>query len=191
VRKEINGHYVVTPEITPGCEWVFEDPAVRAVDKLHGTNICVHFNKGIISSIDNRDTRVVINPFISLYLPRNIIQMMAGIINSMEKGWISDIETGSVYGELIAPKINGNLHQVDRPYFVPFDFLYEKCHWKSWIRGQYPKTFESMSEWFKEMPSLFTTDRIKKLRLAEGVVFTHPDGRMAKLRRDMFPWCHD
>jgi len=22
----------------------------------------------------------------------------------------------------------------------------------------------------------------------EGVVFTHPDGRMAKLRRDMFDW---
>ena len=22
----------------------------------------------------------------------------------------------------------------------------------------------------------------------EGIVFTHPDGRMAKLRKDMFPW---
>lgn len=22
----------------------------------------------------------------------------------------------------------------------------------------------------------------------EGIVFTHPDGRFAKLRKDMFPW---
>ena len=28
------GEYIVTPEIEPGYEWIFED-GVRAVDKLH------------------------------------------------------------------------------------------------------------------------------------------------------------
>ena len=28
----------------------------------------------------------------------------------------------------------------------------------------------------------------KEEGFCEGVVFTHPDGRMAKLRKDMFPW---
>jgi len=27
-----------------------------------------------------------------------------------------------------------------------------------------------------------------KPRFVEGIVFTHPDGRMAKLRGDMFDW---
>ena len=26
------------------------------------------------------------------------------------------------------------------------------------------------------------------IEFVEGIVFTHPDGRMAKLRKDMFPW---
>jgi hypothetical protein len=28
----------------------------------------------------------------------------------------------------------------------------------------------------------------RKTGFVEGIVFTHPDGRMAKLRRDMYPW---
>ena len=28
----------------------------------------------------------------------------------------------------------------------------------------------------------------RKTGFVEGVIFTHPDGRMAKLRRDMFEW---
>jgi hypothetical protein len=28
----------------------------------------------------------------------------------------------------------------------------------------------------------------RKNGFVEGIVFTHPDGRMAKLRRDMFDW---
>lgn len=188
VRKTINGRYVVTNEIEPGYEWVFKDAGVRAVDKLHGTNVCVHFKSGIVHAIDNRNNRVMNTPFISLYLPKNVSRMVAGVVNSIEKKWIPDIETGSIYGELIAPEINGNLHQVDRPYFVPFDWLYEKHHWHSWVQNKYPKTFDSISEWFRELPSLFTEQRIKKKGYAEGIMFTHPDGQMAKLRRDMFDW---
>ncbi|MBI2151707.1 hypothetical protein HYU21_03225, partial [Candidatus Woesearchaeota archaeon] len=38
IRKEIDGEYIVTPEITPGLEWVFTDDKVMAIEKLHGTN---------------------------------------------------------------------------------------------------------------------------------------------------------
>lgn len=41
VRETIGGHYVVTPNIEPGYQWVFEDDGVMAMDKLHGTNVCV------------------------------------------------------------------------------------------------------------------------------------------------------
>ena len=36
-----NGDYIVTPEISPGYEWVFEDESVMAIEKLHGTNVSV------------------------------------------------------------------------------------------------------------------------------------------------------
>lgn len=188
VRETINGRYVVTPNIEEGYEWVFEDAGVRAVDKLHGTNVRLHFKSGILHAIDNRTSRVMLNPFISLYLPKQTKRFISGVVNSLEKGWLPDVETASIYGELIAPEINGNIHGVDRPYFVPFDWLYEKHHWHSWVQNKYPKTFDSISEWFKELPSLFSKSRMKKACMAEGVMFTHPDGRMAKLRRDMFDW---
>jgi hypothetical protein len=36
---------------------------------------------------------------------------------------------------------------------------------------------------------IVNTEKVfKKQVLAEGLVFCHPDGRMAKLRRDMFDW---
>jgi hypothetical protein len=31
--------YLVTPEINPGYEWVFDDPDTIAVEKLDGTNV--------------------------------------------------------------------------------------------------------------------------------------------------------
>ncbi len=35
---------------------------------------------------------------------------------------------------------------------------------------------------------LYTSMKGDREGFVEGIVFTHPDGRMAKLRRDMFDW---
>jgi hypothetical protein len=40
IRKEINNRYILTQDISPGYEWVFEDKDVMAIEKLHGTNVC-------------------------------------------------------------------------------------------------------------------------------------------------------
>ena len=63
--------------------------------------------------------------------------------------------------------------------------------YKAW--GKYPKDFKTISDWFKDdLLPLFMLHRGFKKEDAdafvEGVVFTHKDGRMAKLRRDMFDW---
>jgi hypothetical protein len=182
------GHYVVTPEIEEGCEWIFEDN-VRAVDKLHGTNICVHFRNGHVVAIDNRSTRIMQEPIAILGKKHGQrTRFLLGLLHSAEREWLDPFVDGPVYGELIAPDINTNLHEVPYPLFVPFSYLYDKCHWKSWIKNKYPKDFESISNWFKELTSLFTERVFKRQLLAEGLVFCHPDGRMAKLRRDMFDW---
>lgn len=182
------GEYVVTPEIEEGYEWVFE-PGVRAVDKLHGTNICVHTHEGKIVAVDNRTTRIL-HPPIEIYTKKSSSQsrFLLGILNSVDRGWLETYPDESVYGELIGPDINTNLHETPYPLFVPFEYLYERCHWKSWVNNKYPKNFEAISDWFKELISLFTQRVFKKEILGEGVIFRHPDGRVAKLRRDMFDW---
>lgn len=190
VRKTMeNGRYLVTPEMTPGFEWIFED-GVRAVDKLHGTNICVHFKDHNVIAVDNRTTRILQAPVdISGKNLGSKNRFLLGVLNSSERGWLEHFENGRVYGELIGPAINTNLHETPYPLFVPFSYLYDRCHWRSWINNKYPKTFESLSEWFKSLNSLFTERVFKKQVLAEGLVFCHPtNGRMAKLRRDMFEW---
>jgi hypothetical protein len=58
--------------------------------------------------------------------------------------------------------------------------------YKSW--GKYPKDFNTISEWFKELMPLYAMRKADSKGFVEGIVFTHPDGRMAKLRRDMFDW---
>lgn len=182
------GEYVVIPEIEEGYEWIFED-GVRAVDKLHGTNICVHFHNGQVVAVDNRTTRILELP-IEIH-SKNVgrkSRFLMGILNAADKGWLEPFENGRVYGELIGPDINTNLHEVDYPLFVPFPYLLDRCHWKSWVKNKYPKTFDSISTWFKEIHSLFSEKNVKKQIPAEGLIFYHPDGRMAKLRRDMFDW---
>lgn len=185
VRETINGHYVVTPKIEPGYEWVFEDSGVKAVDKLHGTNICLHIEDGRVCSIDNRSTRLVHCPIIDLTIKGQAARAIEGILLNQEH--IKNM-SGRVYGELIGPKINGNIHCLDHHKFVPFEYLNNKCHWKSWVRGQYPKTFDAISDWFKTLESLYTYRATRKRELAEGLIFLHPDGRRAKLRREMFDW---
>lgn len=185
IVTEPSGDYLAIPDLNEGMEWVFED-GVRAVDKLDGTNVCIVSENGQLQVIDNRKTRIwdgIIGPDLS----KNACRALSGILNSMEKGWLDGLGDGRHYGELIAPSINANRHRVDRPYWVPFAYLYEKCHWKTWVRNTYPKDFDSIKEWFRNMPSLFN-DRHRWLPdiLAEGLIFWHPDGRVAKLRRDMF-----
>ncbi len=180
--------YITTSEIEEGYEWVFES-GVRAVDKLHGTNICVHIKNGSVVAIDNRTTRILQEPIdISTKDNGKKSRFLLGVLNAAEKGWLEPFGDGPIYGELIGPDINTNLHETPHPLFVPFSYLEEKCHWKSWVQDKYPKDYDTISNWFKTLSSLFTERVFKKQVIAEGLIFVHPNGQMAKLRRDMFDW---
>lgn len=183
IRKRNDaGDYVVTPEIEPGYEWLF-DNGVVAVDKLHGTNISINVTDKMLDCIDNRTTRMMMCGMIPM--TGNSCKFLIGVMNAANR-W--QLEDGCHFGELIGPDINGNLHGADEYLFVPFHYLRSKCQWHSWVKNQYPKDFDSISEWFKELPSLFSKRIYDKDVLAEGLIFYHPDGRMCKLRRDMFEW---
>lgn len=182
VREKINGEYIVTDEINDNAQWVFGD-GVRAVDKLNGTNIAVLMEGGKIKKVWNRknekDVYDIMNKWNAM--------AMEGILKAAQKGWLKE---GLQYGELIGEKINGNEHKLHGHLFVPFEYLVSKCHWRSWIKNQYPKDYSSISEWFKELPSLFNMKMKLPEIKTEGLVFYHPtdNNRKIKLRRDMFDW---
>ena len=83
-------------------------------------------------------------------------RVIEGIMRAIANGWIEDKFDGRIYGELVGPTINGNLHELASHYFVPFDYLKKHCKWNSWSANKYPKTFESIKEWFKDHETMPT-----------------------------------
>lgn len=182
VRKEVGKAFIVTPEVAEGFEWVFEDKEVIAVEKLHGTNVSIAIQYGVITDIWGREERI---PFFN----KGKGYVIDGLQHSYRKGYMEFMRDGQYFGELIGPKVNKNPYKLKDHIWIPFETYARKyLRFKSW--GKYPKDFDSISKWFKEdlMPLYALRTGIKEDGFVEGVVFIHPDGRMAKLRRDMFDW---
>lgn len=172
--------YIVTPEVAEGYEWVFENPDVIVVEKLHGTNVSIVIENGTITSIWNRTARI---PFFN----KGKEWISQGLIESYLRGYC-ELPDGQHFGELIGPKVNGNPYGLDKHIWIPFE-TYGKEHlrYRSW--GKYPKTYDSISAWFKDLQPLYSWKihgQAYDKHFVEGIVFYHPDGRMAKLRVDMF-----
>ncbi len=179
VRKEINGNYVVTPEIAEGFGWVFEDKSVICVEKLHGTCCAIVIENGVVIAMFNRTNRI---PFIGGTISKALTE---GVNNAFAKNRFV-LQDGIIWGELIGERMQKNEYKIQGYDWVPFDWLKKHCYYKSW--GRYPKDFETISNWFKELLPLYSLMKGNKEGFVEGIVFTHPDGRMAKIRKDMFSW---
>lgn len=181
VRVMKDNAYIVTPEIREGFEWVFEDESVMAIEKLHGTNVSITIVEGVVTAVFNRTERI---PFIT----KGKKWIIEGLLNSKEKGYLEFLGDGQHFGELIGPKINGNPYKLDEHFWIPFStFCQKHLRYKSW--GKYPKDFETISNWFEnDLLPLYSSMKGNREGFVEGIVFTHPDGRMAKLRKDMFPF---
>ena len=84
----------------------------------------------ILNAVDKRTTRVLQVP---IEIPGknqgSKSRFLLGILNSAEREWLETFVEGRVYGELIGPDINTNLHGTPYPLFVPFSYLYDKCQW--------------------------------------------------------------
>ena len=181
VRKMIDKNYILVDEITEGYDWVFEDDSVMAIEKLHGTNVSIVIVEGTVTQIYNRTERI---PFIN----KGKKWITEGILNSKQRGYLEFLGDGQFFGELIGKKVNGNPYKLDGHLWIPFDtFAQKHLRYKSW--GKYPKTYQTISKWFQDdLLPLYSSMQGNREGFVEGIVFTHPDGRMAKLRRDMFDW---
>jgi hypothetical protein len=193
VRKLYNEDelYLVTNEINPGYEWVFDDPDTIAVEKLNGKNVKLKTENGRLIALQNRKN--VIDPLQILQGKNFIIE---GIFISIQKGYVADnLEQA---GELIGPKLQGNPYKLANHVWYPFDKALTTLRYKSF--HDYPVTFENLSAWFKDyLKSLLHQKKVgyEQAVFAEGVVFYNlrrqAEGKIyrAKLRRDMFDWYYD
>ena len=186
IRKMIDGKYVVTNEITPGYEWVFEgkENEVLCTEKLNGTDVSIIIENGVIVSIWNRTERI---PFFN----KGKKFIIEAVLNSFERGYCN-LSDGQYFGEVIGTKLQGNPYKLDEYLWIPFNtYCRDKLTYNSYHK--YPKTFENISNWFN-LPiieggifSLFMRRRGIEQK-PEGVVFHNlKTGQMAKLRLDMFP----
>lgn len=181
IRKNINGKYIVTPEIDPEYSWVFDVPGVKAIEKLDGTNVSILIEKGEVTQIYNRTSKI------NFWSGSPIINCL---LNSAEKKWLS-FKDGQYFGEAVGDKIQANPLDLENRLWMPYELAESKLMYTSFYKHE--RTFENWSLWFKEylfslMAQKYSKNKDKKV-FPEGVVFYHPDGvRMAKLRRDMFDW---
>ena len=181
VRNEVNGDYILTPEISEGYKWVFKEEDVICVEKLDGTNVSIIIEDDQIKSIFNRTEKI---PFFN----KGKSHIVEGVLESYKRGYMDLLPDGQYFGELIGEKVNGNPYKIKGHLWVPFEtYAKEHLRYKSW--GKYPKDFQTISNWFKdELLPLFALKKGNKQGFVEGVVFYRKNGEMAKLRRDMFEW---
>lgn len=181
---------LVTSEINPDCEWVFEDPDTIASEKLNGTNVKLLTEKGRLVSLYNRKNPI---DMLSISGSKGRTAIVEGIFMAVAKGYIEP--EGEQAGEVIGKHINGNPYNLTGHLWYPFSKAIKHLSYRSW--HEHERTYDNLSLWFKEyLFSRFSGKRGEKV-MAEGVVF-YNEKRMkeqkmyrAKLRRDMFGWYYE
>ena len=170
--------FKVTNQHRKGCEWVFAGEG-RATEKVDGTNVRITVRAGRVVRVEKRR-----NP--------SKIQKQQGIVDgwyvdadefSKEDKWIfaavkgTDVASwpdGEHSAEALGPNIQGNVLGLEKNLCVPFNLeipVYEVA----------PRTFDGLKQYLTQLESLFSPGH-----LAEGIVFHHPDGRRAKIKRKDF-----
>lgn len=197
-RLNINKLYLITPQKNDGYDWVFDKNSF-AVEKLHGTNICVEVEDGKIKRVQNRMNKIDITSIInekSGLLPSG--RILEGILAAAGSGYVENNRIQ--YGELIGDRINGNIHKIKGHLWVPFDIAIKKLVYSSF--NKYPKEFWGWCDWFRTSLKSLLYCRHNKVMISnmftnvdvpftEGIVIyqkTDDKVMMSKLRRDMFPW---
>lgn len=166
----------VLPEVTPGCEWVLAGEG-EATRKYDGT--CLMFDGR--AWFARREVKPGKEP------PAGWVQVDHDDVTGKSVGWepvtqspFAKVAAEAIrwYGsapagtyELIGPKINGNPEQWNGHGLI--------SHEHATKLGQLPLSFEGLRS--------VLTDEDAWPATWEGIVWHHPDGRMAKLKRRDFP----
>ena len=173
VRPIINGRSSSTliDEVNPGCEWVVNGEGV-ATRKWDGTSCLVRDGK-LYKRYDAKHGKTPPDGFEPAQDPDPNTGHWPGwvavsIDNKADRwhveAWMArkrDLADGTY--ELCGPCVGGNPEGISEHVFIPHGL-------RTWQYPDAPRTFAGLREWLSS-------------RDIEGVVFHHPDGRMAKVKK--------
>jgi hypothetical protein len=169
--------FKVTPEVRAGCEWVFTGEGMPT-EKLDGTNVRLTVENGKLVHVEKRrnptkeEKAQGIEPG---YVDANRNDPSdKHIFRAADNTDISDWPNSLHECEAVGPKIQGNPLELPTPRCYPFKF-------RPMVLAEMPRNFESIKKYVLALESRYSPGH-----LAEGVVFHHPDGRMAKIKRKDF-----
>ena len=175
---ERDDRFNVVPVVRPECSWVLEGEGI-ATEKLDGMNVRLTVRSGRLVRIEKRR-----NP--------TKAQKAEGIIDGWyvdtdeygpEDQWIREAAANTEVGEwpdgehpceALGPKMQGNPLGLDEHLCVPFNVSVPTY-------DSLPRDFDGLAKALSEIESRYSPGH-----LAEGVVFHHPDGRRAKIKRRDF-----
>jgi hypothetical protein len=176
---ERDDHFRVVDLPRTECAWVFNGEGTPT-EKLDGTNIRLTVRSGQLVRVEKRR-----NP--------SKIQKQQGIMDgwyadaddySAEDKWIlaaardtnvSGWPDGEHPCEALGPSIQGNQLGLTGHLCVPFNL-------EAPVFQDVPRRYSELREFLATLESKFAPGH-----LAEGIVFHHPDGRRAKIKRKDFP----
>ncbi len=166
----------VIDEVTPGCEWVLAGEGV-ATEKLDGTNVRLTVRCGQVVRVEARRNPSPAKKGVGIFDPwyrdadgptDKWITMAVECTDTRE--W----PDGEHCCEAMGPKIQGNPLGLETPVCWPFDLRPPPML-------DVPRAFVGMGTCVLKLDSTHAPGR-----LAEGIVFHHPDGRRAKIKRRDF-----
>ncbi len=172
-------NFRVVDQVREGCEWVFAGEGT-ATEKIDGTNVRLTIRANQCVRVEKRR-----NP--------TKVQKKSGIIDGwyvdadeygQEDKWIFEAVKNTDFAkwpdgehscEALGPKIQGNPLELEQHLVVPFNLEIPSY-------DTIPRTYDGLQKALAELESKYSP-----AHLAEGIVFHHPDGRRAKIKRKDFP----
>ena len=172
-------HFRVIDKVAEGCEWVSRGEGI-ATEKLDGTNVQVTISAGQVIKVEKRRSpskeqkeQGMIDGW---YVPTDPNDpgdkwILASVASTITSDW----PDGEHSVEALGPKIQSNPLGLANHICVPFNL-------KPSIYEGVPRDYEFLRGFLSDLDSKFSPGH-----LAEGIVFHHPDGRRAKIKRKDFP----
>jgi hypothetical protein len=161
----------VLPEVNPGCEWVLAGEGV-ATRKFDGTCVRLHEDGRWLARREIKPGKAAPDGFEAVMTDPATGKTVGWepVERSGFARWHAAALDGTVFApgtyELCGPKVNGNPEGYAAHVLIAHDTAPEA------IALEYPLTFETARAAVLEL----------KAQGVEGIVWHHPDGRMAKLK---------
>jgi hypothetical protein len=167
----------VLPEVNPDCQWVLDGEGV-ATRKYDGTCVMLDDGGNWWARREVKPGRTAPEGFVPAETDENTGKTVgwepiyqSGWVKFWDEAWTRQRESGGMIRtgtyELCGPKINGNPERY--PHHVLIRHATAQPAGDAFVR-----TFDSLRDLVLETSY-------------EGIVWHHPDGRMAKLKRRDFP----